>query len=184
MNCVPSWRDPCSPNGRLDNPHSLSITAVLCCSEGDAGSSHFPPLAPIIASSIQDVSGSDRGCLITTSSPLHGRQIGSTCRISALSSFCRPGSLMSFDTVRQILPLSSTVALFVFFPSFFFYLFSFSRCDLYVSDRYLVVANLGSSRMLHDTPDPLFPNQQFAYSMDHYGSTWESCLQLYLQGHH
>lgn len=121
--------------GILDNSHSLNTTNVLCYSKGDAGSSDFPPLAPIIASSIQDVSRSDRRCLITTSPPLHGRQIGSTRRICALSSFCRPHSLLSFDTARQIPPLSSTVALFVFSPSFFF--FSFSRCDLWAAQVYL-----------------------------------------------
>lgn len=99
---------------------TVSAQQTQCYSKGDAGSRDFSPLAPIIASSIRDVSGSDRRCLITTSLPLCGRQIGSTSRICALSSLCHPHSLLSSATVWQMPPLNLTVALFVFYRRLIF----------------------------------------------------------------
>lgn len=143
-----SWRDTYSlRGGKARRPiQQCKYNKCIVLRRGDAGSRDFPPLAPIIASSIRDVSGSDRRCLITTSLLLHGRQIGSTCWIRALSSFCRPGSLSSFDTAWRILPLKPTLALFVFFfPLFFFLLQRVGPMSCWGgSVRYLAAANLGS----------------------------------------
>ena len=119
-----SWRDTYSLHGgqAWRSIQQCKYNKRIVLWRGDAGSWDFPPLAPIIASSIWDVSGSDRRCLIMTSSLLHGRQIGSTCWICAVSRFCRPGSLSSFDLAWWSLPLSLTRALFVFSSSFLFFL--------------------------------------------------------------
>lgn len=131
-----SWRDTYSLYGREAcwpiQQHKYNKCIVL--QHGDASSWDFPPLAPIIASSIQDVSRSDRRCLITTSSLLHGRQIGSTCWICVVSSFCRSGGILSFDIAQRIPPLSLTLALFVFSHSYSFFFLFFSSaggtCEL------------------------------------------------------
>lgn len=111
---------PASRKGMVATATVLRQQIHCASARGDAGSWDFPPLAPIIASSIWDVSGCDRRCLIMTSSKLHGRQIGSPCWICTLSGFCRPGTLSSFHFARLILPLILTLALFVVFsPSFY-----------------------------------------------------------------
>lgn len=50
----------------VERTQSTNTTNPLRSGEGDAGSTDFPPLASIIAPSVQDDSGSDRRCLITS----------------------------------------------------------------------------------------------------------------------
>ncbi|MEQ2273735.1 hypothetical protein XENORESO_008173 [Xenotaenia resolanae] len=103
--------------------------------------------------------------------------------------FCHPDSHSSSRTTRQMLPLNSIHTSFVcVFVQFFFFFVAGGTLEILC--RICQILNSGQAGLssmgftLCDTPDLLFLNQQLANSADHYGSSWRSCLQLHLRGHH